>query len=89
VLADLTCFALCQYNRQLLPSEIVLDVIRSHPTVIYRGVVCQNQYHVPPGEFLGTNQTVREAERLLTNIRERAEIEHTLRQQRDELHTTR
>jgi signal transduction histidine kinase len=42
-------------------------------------------YHVPPDEFLGTNQTAREAERLLTTIRERAAIEYTLRQQRNEL----
>jgi signal transduction histidine kinase len=87
VLAGLNCFALCQYNRQLLPPEFVLDVLRTHPTVIYRGVVCRNMYHVPPDEFLGTNQTAREAERLLTTIRERAEIEYTLRQQRNELRT--
>ncbi len=85
VLAGLDCFALCQYNRQRLPPEFILNVIRTHPTVIYRGVVCRNMYHVPPDEFLASNQTAREVERLLTTIRERAEIEHTLRQQRNEL----
>jgi signal transduction histidine kinase len=84
-LADHTCFALCQYNRRLFPPELVLDVIRTHPTVVYRGVVCRNIYHVPPDEFLGTDQTAREVERLLTNIREREEIEYALRQQRNEL----
>jgi len=78
-------FRLCQYNRQLLPPEFILNVIRTHPTVIYRGVVCRNMYHVPPDEFLATNQTAREVERLLTTIRERAELEYTLRQQRNEL----
>ena len=87
VLAGLNCFALCQYNRQILPPELILDVIRTHPTVIYRGVVCRNMYHVPSDEFLATKQPAREAERLLTTIRERAEIEHTLRQQRNELRT--
>jgi signal transduction histidine kinase len=85
VLADLNCFALCQYNRRVLPPEFVLNVIRTHPTVIYRGVVCRNLYHVPPDEFLAADQTAREVERLLTTIRERAEIEYTLRQQRNEL----
>jgi signal transduction histidine kinase len=85
VLARHNCWALCQYNRRLFPPELVLDVIRTHPTVIYRGVVSRNMYHVPADEFLGTNQAAREAERLLTNIREREEIEHTLRQQRNEL----
>jgi signal transduction histidine kinase len=85
VLADLNCFALCQYNRRFLPPEFILDVIRTHPTVIYRGVVCRNVYHVPPEEFLGNNQPAHEVERLLTTIRERAEFEQTLRQQRNEL----
>jgi signal transduction histidine kinase len=86
-LANFNACALCQYNRRLFPPELVLDVIRTHPTVIYRGVVCRNMYHVPPDEFLGTDQTAREAERLLTTILEREEIEYTLRQQRNELRT--
>src|SRR3979490_1540368 len=77
--------ALCQYNRQLFPPELILDVIRTHPTVIYRGVVCRNMYHVPPDELLGPNEAAREVERLLTNIHEREEVEHTLRQQRNAL----
>jgi signal transduction histidine kinase len=85
VLADLNCFALCQYNRRALPPEFILNVIRTHPTVIYRGVVCRNMYHVPPAEFLSTDHAAREVERLLATIRERAVIEQTLRQQHDEL----
>ena len=85
MLADVNCSALCQYNRQLFPPELVLDIIRTHPTVIYRGVVCRNMYHVPPDELLGTTQAAREVERLLTNVREREEVEYTLRHQRNEL----
>ena len=85
ILAQHNCYALCQYNGQLFPPELILDVIRTHPAVIYRGVVCRNMYYVPPDELLGTNQAAREVERLLTNIREREEVECTLRQQRDEL----
>jgi len=87
VLADLNSFALCQYNRRRLPPGFILDVIHTHPTVIYHGVVCRNMYHVPLEEFLAPNQTAREVERLLTTIRERAEIESTLRRQRNELRT--
>jgi signal transduction histidine kinase len=79
VLAHHNCVALCQYNRQLFPPEIVLDVIRTHQTVIYRGVVCRNLYSVPPDEFLGANQKEREVERLLTNIREREQADEALR----------
>jgi signal transduction histidine kinase len=84
-LAHHNCLALCQYNRRLFPPQVILDVIRTHPTVIYRGVVCRNMYYVPPDELLGTNQSAREVERLLTRIREREEIEYTLRRQRNEL----
>ena len=85
VVARHNCVALCQYNRQLFPPELVLDVIRTHPTVIYRGVVCRNMYYVPPDKLLGTNQAAREVERLLANIREREEVEYVLRRQRNEL----
>jgi PAS domain S-box-containing protein len=80
-LSESNCSALCQYNRRLFPPELILDVIRTHPMVIYDSTVCQNLYHVPPDEFLGTNQTAREVERLLTNIRERKHVEDALREQ--------
>jgi len=83
-LAQHRCLALCQYDRRLFPPEVILDVLRSHPTVIYRGVVCRNMYYVPPDELLGTSQPAREVERLLATIREREQIEHTLRRQRNE-----
>jgi len=85
VLAGLNCFALCQYNEKVFPPDLLLDVIRTHPTVIYRGVVCRNMYYVPPDEYLAANEAAREVERQLTTMRERAEVEYTLRQQRNEL----
>jgi PAS domain S-box-containing protein len=85
MLAQHNCFALCQYDERLFPPELVLDVIRTHPTVIYRGVVSKNMYHVPPDEFLSPDPAAREVERLLTNIRDREEIECTLRSQRNDL----
>ena len=80
-LSENNCSALCQYNRRLFPPELILDVIRTHPTVVYGSTVCRNLYYVPPDEFLGTNQTAREVDRLLTNIRERERVEDTLREQ--------
>ena len=80
-LSESNCSALCQYNRRLFPPELILDVIRTHPTVVYGSTVCRNQYYVPADEFLGANQTAREVERLLTNIRERERVEDALREQ--------
>jgi PAS domain S-box-containing protein len=84
-LAESNCVALCQYNRQIFSSELILDVIRTHPTVVYRGTVGRNMYHVPADEFLGTDRTEREVERLLTSIRERERVENALRQRQDDL----
>jgi len=80
-LSENNCSALCQYNRHCFPPEVILDVIRTHPVVIYRGTICRNLYYVPADEFLGTNQPEREVERLLTNIREREDVERALREQ--------
>jgi len=80
-LSESNCSALCQYNRRLFPPELILDVIRTHPMVVYGSTVCRNLYFVPPNEFLGTNQTAREVERLLINIRERERVEDALREQ--------
>src|SRR6266403_3615500 len=80
-LSESNCSALCQYNRRLFPPELILDVIRTHPVVVYGSTVCRNLYYVPPDEFLGTNQTAHEVDRLLTNIRERERVEVALREQ--------
>jgi PAS domain S-box-containing protein len=79
--AENKCSALCQYNRRLFPPELILDVIRTHPVVVNGGTVSRNLYYVPPEEFLGGNQTAREVERLLTNIRERERVDNALREQ--------
>jgi len=85
LLSEIPCLAICQYNRQRFSPEVILDVIRTHPIVVYGGTVCRNFYYVPPGEFLAPNQPPREVERLLTNIREREQVENELRRARDEL----
>jgi transcriptional regulator with GAF, ATPase, and Fis domain len=83
------CFALCQYDRRILTPEIILDLIRTHPIVVYRGTVCRNLYYVPPDDFLGNNHAAREVERMLTNILERERLDSTLRDQKKELQRAR
>lgn len=85
MLGGLNCILLCQYDRRLFSPDFILDLIRTHPTIVFRGVVCRNMYHVPPDELLGDNPSARELEHLLTSIREREAIEYTLRHQRDEV----
>ncbi len=80
-LAETDCLALCQYNWRICPPELILDIIRTHPIVVNRGIVCRNFYFVPPHEFLHENQPAREVQRLLSNIREREQMDIALRRQ--------
>src|SRR5579864_2350069 len=55
---------ICQYNRNVNAPELLLDIIRTHPVVVYGGIVCKNPYYVPPDEFLKPNQAGLEVGRL-------------------------
>jgi chemotaxis family two-component system sensor kinase Cph1 len=63
------CLAICQYNRKLFPPEVILGVLRTHPTAIYGHFVSKNPYFVPPEELLQQRQGNQEVQRLLRNIR--------------------
>lgn len=84
-LAESNAFALCQYNRNLFPPSLILDVIRTHPVVIYRDTACRNFYFVPPEEFLGDDPARREVQRLLNNIRDRERLDDELSRAHAEL----
>ena len=71
---------ICQYHRTRFPPELILAVIRTHPLVVYGGVVCRNPYYVPPEEFLKPNQAAQEVERLLSNILAWERAQQALRQ---------
>jgi signal transduction histidine kinase len=59
---------LCQYNRNRFSPEVIQGVLRTHPVVVYGGIVSENPYYVPPDELLKPGQATREVERLLNNI---------------------
>ena len=63
------CLALCQYNRRRFPPEIIRDVIRIHPRIVYGRTVCRNPYHVPSAELLRPDGPEREVEQLLAGLR--------------------
>lgn len=67
--------AICQYNIGRFSPQIIMDVIRTHPMVIYRGQVCRNLYYISPDEMLLPNQGYLEVSRLLYNILERERLE--------------
>ncbi len=65
--------ALCQYNRERFPPEVVRDVIRTHPHLVYRNTVCQNFYYTPPEEFFGPDEPSHEIDRMMRTLLDRTE----------------
>lgn len=72
--------AICQYNLAFFSSEIIRDVIHTHPKVICKDTLCLNPYYVPPAEFLEQNNVSREVDRLMANMVERKRAEEALRE---------
>jgi PAS domain S-box-containing protein len=78
------CLLLCQYCRPDFRAEHLLDVIRTHPSVIHRGTVAQNIYYVPAEIGTPPDPYASELENLLHDIRRREHADYVLRQQREE-----
>jgi PAS domain S-box-containing protein len=79
-LRDNDAVALCQYDRKRFSPEILVQVIRTHPIVVYGAYVCKNPYYVPPDEFLQPDQTEREIQRLLNNIQTYEAVQRALQE---------
>ena len=58
----------CQYDCKRFSPEVILNVIRTHPIVVYGRSVCANPYYVPPEEFLAPYHAEMEVKRLLANL---------------------
>jgi hypothetical protein len=69
----------CQYNLNRNSPELILGIIRTHPLVVYGGMVCKNPYYVPPEEFLKPNQAALEVERLLRASTRSVQLERSKR----------
>ncbi len=78
---DEDCIALCQYDRTQVPAEILSDIVRTHPHLIYDGTVCHNFYYTPPEEFFGPDQPDREVDRMLGTLVERTHAKTALQDQ--------
>ncbi|SDQ41556.1 MEDS domain-containing protein [Natronobacterium texcoconense] len=85
VLPDANGIALCQYNRERFPPEIIRDIIKTHPHLVYENTVCQNFYYTPPEEFFGPDQPEREIDRMMGTLLDRTEARAELEHQRQHL----
>ena len=81
------CIALCQYDRQKVPADVLSDVVQTHPHIIYDSTVCHNFYHTPPEEYLEPDQPSREVERMLRTLLDRTHAKTTLEEREALLHS--
>ncbi|MEQ8169471.1 MAG: MEDS domain-containing protein [Candidatus Eremiobacterota bacterium] len=77
--------AVCQYNLKRFSADIITNVIRTHPTVIFKDTVCKNFYYIPTEEFLKPGRKEMEVKRLLSNILDREKQEINLLKSKKEL----
>ncbi len=87
LIPDENCIALCQYNRKRFPAEIIRDIVKSHPHLIYDGMVCQNFYYTPPEEFFGPERPDREVDQMMRTLGDRTEARTTLQARERSLRT--
>ncbi|NEU56636.1 MEDS domain-containing protein [Halorussus sp. MSC15.2] len=85
LLPDENGIALCQYNRNRFPAEVLRDVVRTHPHLVYDNTVCHNAYYTPPEEFFGPDRPAREVDRMLDSLRDRTTATVSLREREREL----
>jgi hypothetical protein len=52
VLPNYTDPVICTYDLARFDAGLVMDMLRTHPTVIVRGVIQSNPFFVPPDEML-------------------------------------
>jgi signal transduction histidine kinase len=79
------CLAICQYDRRRFAPEVLLDVLRTHPTAIVGTEMYDNFYYMPPDEIMGGNLPAAELRRWVQNLAERKRAEEALRQRQKEL----
>ncbi len=80
--------AICQYNARLFPPDIILDVILSHPKIIYGDLVCDNFYYLKPEEAaspLKPEHQIEMVKRFLSELRKKELTEEALRQSEQRL----
>jgi MEDS: MEthanogen/methylotroph, DcmR Sensory domain len=67
---DSKCYAMCQYDRRRFDSEMLLDILQTHPKVLWGvdGFDNSCMYFVPPESFLGSDRQSAILDRWLENL---------------------
>ena len=79
------CIALCHYDCNAIPAETLVDVIQTHPHIVYDDTVCHNFYYTPPEEFFDPGESIRDVERMLNTLVDRSQARAELNKTIEEL----
>lgn len=71
LLADEDCTILCQFDREGVSPEILLQIIRTHPRLIHDNTACQNVYYTPSDELVDHSGPSRTVDRMLGTLVDR------------------
>lgn len=47
---------LCLYDLERFSGELIMDILKTHPKILVRGMVTENPYYLEPEEFLATRR---------------------------------
>lgn len=72
--------ALCLYNSRRFPKELVLNIIRTHPIVVYNSLVRNNPYFIAPARFYSQNMPGALIKSYLEMLKEREQNTEALRE---------
>lgn len=61
---------ICQYDRHQFSPDVILNVIKTHPFIIFQRDICANPFYVPPDCYDPTSQPDREVESLLLGLKD-------------------
>ena len=67
--------------------DVIINAILSHPTIVLRGIVCNNFFYVPPDQLLRPKGGAVEMNRLLDSLIDVHHNQITLKQSHSELET--
>jgi len=67
--------SLCQYKMNGFSSRMIIQAIQTHPKIIYKNVLCENGYYIPPSEFLQKSDIDHSVKRMLNQILRRKKFE--------------
>ena len=79
------CLALCVYDRRRIGPEVLLEVLRTHPSVMIGGSVCANPHYVAPAALDGPGHASEQLEAWLGGLQERQQTLEALGDARQRL----